>query len=743
MPHSSRLTPLENMVFSSSQLRDLWITILGNGDSFNTSRNISLLANLPIVDNVGEKPTNWLAPLNTSASWPQKFVSIRIFRQQPAPFICNSAVQLHFLSSGTTSGPEGRSKSPFSSDGVNLYRGVSMLAFSDMLKKVAGHDEFAGVSLVPTTESWPDSSLARMIHWIGEFWNLSYADYTDIASVRAAVAKYAAQNKPVFIFGTAFHLIDFLDDHKDQRIALPPGSIVIETGGTKGRTRSVTRPELYKLIADGFQISQSHIVSEYGMCELASQAYDFVPHGTSLALSERRFQFPWWAEVRVMSEPNTADELGEGALLIWDQARTDVGAPIQIEDYVKLDNGGRFTLIGRIPTAPLKGCSLKVDEILGYTKEFHVKQSPVQQLTINRDEVLIAAQQVCAWLKDISQDDVFARHLTYEFGSASIAHQSLKDFQDGLPKSSEELLAAVDKALNGLKTIPTSWLVIPASSHSFAAIHLLAVLLACGVDVQVRLSAISHQSADGSSLERIFELMKEHGFKVSSLPGTWKFTDANQITTRAVAIFGDDATIESIRDIAQTPVIGFGNAISGTLVTADELKQQEILDLLIRDNIALSQRGCMSARINLVIGSISDDLQKKISLSFAAALKDQRKFTKLEHTARSLEVVRLQEQGGKVIRENSQEEITVFFDESSSFENILSKQEMCFVFQSFTSEKNAALEHALSQIKLVSCVNQKLFQALSRHIFHLVNLGKMNVPKLDGTLFRAPLLERR
>ncbi len=70
---------------------------------------------------------------------------------------------------------------------------------------------------------------------------------------------------------------------------MPEGSIVIETGGTKGKTRSVTREELYTLISNCFSVDRNHIVSEYGMCELASQAYDFVenPQGPILPLELR------------------------------------------------------------------------------------------------------------------------------------------------------------------------------------------------------------------------------------------------------------------------------------------------------------------------------------------------------------------------------------------------------------------------------------------------------------------------
>ena len=52
----------------------------------------------------------------------------------------------------------------------------------------------------------------------------------------------------------------------------PEGSIIIETGGTKGKAREVQRNELHKALVNCFSISGDQIVSEYGMCELSAQA---------------------------------------------------------------------------------------------------------------------------------------------------------------------------------------------------------------------------------------------------------------------------------------------------------------------------------------------------------------------------------------------------------------------------------------------------------------------------------------
>ena len=78
------------------------------------------------------------------------------------------------------------------------------------------------------------------------------------------------------MLGTAFsfvHLLDYLAE-QDLRFELPPGSCALETGGYKGRSRSLPKAALHALISERLGIAPGRIVCEYGMSELGSQAYD-------------------------------------------------------------------------------------------------------------------------------------------------------------------------------------------------------------------------------------------------------------------------------------------------------------------------------------------------------------------------------------------------------------------------------------------------------------------------------------
>jgi len=160
------------------------------------------------------------------------------------------------------------------------------------------------------------------------------------------------------LLGTAFsfvHLLDYLAE-KNLSFRLPPGSRVMETGGYKGRSRSMPKAELHALITERLGVPPENIICEYGMSELSSQAYDtscLAPH------TPRLFRFPPWARVQVIS-PETGCEVADGEtglIRIFDLANVFSVMAIQTEDVgIRRENG--FELIGRAQSAEPRGCSL-------------------------------------------------------------------------------------------------------------------------------------------------------------------------------------------------------------------------------------------------------------------------------------------------------------------------------------------------------------------------------------------------
>lgn len=161
----------------------------------------------------------------------------------------------------------------------------------------------------------------------------------------------------VIIGGTAFSFVHWCDylAGTGTRVSFPRGSRIFETGGYKGRSRMVPKNELHQLIEDRLGIPQTHIVSEYGMSELSSQAYDRAIGATAPPV----FQFPSWARSLIVS-PETLREVADGEtglVRIYDLANVGSVMAIQTEDLA-IRRGAGFELIGRAAMAEPRGCSL-------------------------------------------------------------------------------------------------------------------------------------------------------------------------------------------------------------------------------------------------------------------------------------------------------------------------------------------------------------------------------------------------
>jgi hypothetical protein len=153
---------------------------------------------------------------------------------------------------------------------------------------------------------------------------------------------------PVVLFGTAFNFVHLLDFVGAREFRLPAGSMAFETGGYKGRSRTIPKAELHGVLKGRLGIDK--IISEYGMCELSSQGYD---------LGDGVFRFPPWARVQIIS-PETGREVGEGErglIRVIDLANVYSVMAIQTED-MGVRRGAGLELIGRAALSEARGCSL-------------------------------------------------------------------------------------------------------------------------------------------------------------------------------------------------------------------------------------------------------------------------------------------------------------------------------------------------------------------------------------------------
>lgn len=247
-----------------------------------------------------------------------------------------------FYSSGTTGRQAGRHY--FSRDALLLYESSLRRGFAQALPQRPAKLW----ALMPPPAQAPHSSLSHMLGALGAeryFWDNDAALADALSALR----------EPVTLFGTAFALVQLLDETA-QTWQLPPGSVLVETGGFKGRTREIPRPEFYALLAARLGIPTDCIWSEYGMSEMASQFY-----GQGLSTLKRG---PHWVRTTCVQPRGGAPAPdGEpGALRHLDLANFNSALCLQTGDWGTLTEGG-FLLHGRAPGADIRGCSLSVEEL--------------------------------------------------------------------------------------------------------------------------------------------------------------------------------------------------------------------------------------------------------------------------------------------------------------------------------------------------------------------------------------------
>jgi hypothetical protein len=232
-----------------------------------------------------------------------------------------------FHTSGTTADQAGKHYFPT----LELYDAASVPNFRAHL-----FSDGATMPLLSLVPDDPHSSLAHMIRVVGGQF----------------VERLEPTTEPVCVLGTAFHFLNLFD--AGFRLRLPAGSRVMETGGFKGRSREVSKRDLYRLFAERLGVTM--VVNEYGMTELSTQFYDNRPGSDCKDV-------PPWARMMII-DPETGREATAGQtglIRVFDLANLWSALAVQTED-LGVAVGDGFEIIGRNAGAEVRGCSLTVEE---------------------------------------------------------------------------------------------------------------------------------------------------------------------------------------------------------------------------------------------------------------------------------------------------------------------------------------------------------------------------------------------
>ena len=284
--------------------------------------------------------------------------------------IGTDAPEAVFRTSGTTIGPAGR-RGEHRVASLALYRAAARRNYRRHL--FPGAASVRVVSLVPNPTALSESSLGTMAGFISREPEVSVAAWAfdpergvDVEAVRRAVGARlggAAAGEPVLLLTTAFALVQLLDAIEELR--LPAGSRIMETGGFKGRTAAVDRETLYRRIGAVLGVPESHVVNEYGMTEMLSQAYDAVA-GTAPPLPARVHRFPPWVRTRALDPASLAPlpPGRPGLLSHFDLANAGSVCHLLTEDMGATTSDGGFRFLGRAAGAVLRGCSLPAESFI-------------------------------------------------------------------------------------------------------------------------------------------------------------------------------------------------------------------------------------------------------------------------------------------------------------------------------------------------------------------------------------------
>jgi len=156
------------------------------------------------------------------------------------------------------------------------------------------------------------------------------------------------KGEKVLLIGVTFALLDLIE--KEQFTL--QNTMVMETGGMKGRRKEMTRMELHQVLENGFGVSKIH--SEYGMTELLSQAYS---KGNGI------FECPPWMKVltRDTEDALTILETNKtGGLNVIDLANYNSCSFIATQDLGKVYSNNTFEVLGRFDHSDIRGCNLMV-----------------------------------------------------------------------------------------------------------------------------------------------------------------------------------------------------------------------------------------------------------------------------------------------------------------------------------------------------------------------------------------------
>ena len=270
------------------------------------------------------------------------FLPIQFFKNHNVVSNTNE-IQETFTSSGTT----GMITSKHLVTDVSLYEQSYRNAFSEFYGNI---EDYAILALLPSYLERSGSSLIYMVKDLIELSNNEHSGFY-LHNYDELIAKLieldnAGQN--ILLIGVTYALLDLVEKQKFQL----KNTIIMETGGMKGKRKELIREELHEILCDGFGVSSIH--SEYGMTELLSQAY---------SLGNGIFECPAWMQILIRDTEDAMTYVSNGktgGINVIDLANINSCSFIATQDLGKKYPNNSFEVLGRFDNSDIRGCNLMV-----------------------------------------------------------------------------------------------------------------------------------------------------------------------------------------------------------------------------------------------------------------------------------------------------------------------------------------------------------------------------------------------
>lgn len=271
------------------------------------------------------------------------YLPIQFFKTQEV-ISDKKQIQITFTSSATTGSKESRH---LVAD-VSLYEKSFIKAFESFYGKIS---EYCILALLPNYYERHGSSLVYMVNYLIEASKKNGSGYFlyQHGELFKTLQKNEAERKKTILFGVSYALLDFLETYHLQL----RHTIILETGGMKGKRKELLKSQLHEVLCQGFGVNEIH--SEYGMTELLSQAYS---KGKGI------FETPKWMKVliRDIHDPLAIrQDQKSGGVNVIDLANLYSCSFIATDDLGKQINRNTFEILGRIDKSDVRGCNLMIE----------------------------------------------------------------------------------------------------------------------------------------------------------------------------------------------------------------------------------------------------------------------------------------------------------------------------------------------------------------------------------------------